>query len=41
MRIDAQGFTADVVYDRAVWAGYIKDYEGGTIMHASAIYAWI
>lgn len=27
-----QGFTADVTLDRSIWAGYIKDYEGGTIM---------
>lgn len=29
----SQGFTKDVGLDRSVWAGYIKDYEGGTIMH--------
>ncbi|KAI5123056.1 hypothetical protein M0805_000491 [Coniferiporia weirii] len=27
-----QGFTKQITLDRAVWAGYIKDYEGGTIM---------
>jgi histone acetyltransferase len=27
-----QGFTTDITLDRAVWVGYIKDYEGGTIM---------
>lgn len=28
-----QGFTKEIGLDRSVWAGYIKDYEGGTIMH--------
>ncbi|KAG0148059.1 hypothetical protein CROQUDRAFT_42006 [Cronartium quercuum f. sp. fusiforme G11] len=32
-----QGFTKDVVLDRSVWAGYIKDYEGGTIMHCAML----
>lgn len=32
-----QGFTADVTLDRSVWAGYIKDYEGGTIMHCQMV----
>ena len=27
-----QGFSKHITLDRAVWAGYIKDYEGGTIM---------
>ena len=27
-----QGFSKEITLDRAVWAGYIKDYEGGTIM---------
>jgi histone acetyltransferase len=27
-----QGFSKQITLDRAVWAGYIKDYEGGTIM---------
>jgi len=27
-----QGFTKDVNFDRSVWGGYIKDYEGATIM---------
>jgi len=30
-----QGFTKEIQLDRSVWAGYIKDYEGGTIMHVS------
>lgn len=30
-----QGFSKEIKLDRSVWAGYIKDYEGGTIMHAS------
>ena len=27
-----QGFTTDITLDRNIWAGFIKDYEGGTIM---------
>lgn len=32
-----QGFTTDCTLDRSVWAGYIKDYEGGTIMHCEMV----
>ncbi|KAI8901151.1 hypothetical protein BC833DRAFT_536072 [Globomyces pollinis-pini] len=32
-----QGFTTDITLDRAVWMGYIKDYEGGTIMQCTMI----
>lgn len=31
-----QGFTTDITLDRSVWVGYIKDYEGGTIMQVCA-----
>ena len=33
-----QGFTKDVMMDREKWVGYIKEYDGGTIMecHLSA-----
>lgn len=27
-----QGFSKEITLPRSVWAGYIKDYEGGTIM---------
>ena len=27
-----QGFTREITLDRSIWVGYIKDYEGGTIM---------
>merc|ERR1711939_335647 len=27
-----QGFTKEITLDRSIWMGYIKDYEGGTIM---------
>ncbi|OBA21513.1 histone acetyltransferase GCN5, partial [Metschnikowia bicuspidata var. bicuspidata NRRL YB-4993] len=27
-----QGFTKEVTLDKLVWVGYIKDYEGGTLM---------
>jgi len=32
-----QGFTKDITLDRQKWMGYIKDYEGGTIMQCSMI----
>ncbi|GAA5917130.1 hypothetical protein JCM8208_005474 [Rhodotorula glutinis] len=32
-----QGFTKEIQMERADWAGYIKDYEGGTIMHCSML----
>lgn len=32
-----QGFTTDITLDRAVWVGYIKDYEGGTIMQCTML----
>ncbi|KAK2593665.1 histone acetyltransferase [Conoideocrella luteorostrata] len=28
-----QGFTKDITLDKSLWMGYIKDYEGGTLMH--------
>ncbi|KAJ1955032.1 histone acetyltransferase, partial [Dipsacomyces acuminosporus] len=27
-----QGFTKEITLDRRLWMGYIKDYEGGTLM---------
>lgn len=32
-----QGFTKDITLPRSVWAGYIKDYEGGTIMQCTML----
>lgn len=32
-----QGFSKEIGLDRSVWAGYIKDYEGGTIMHCAML----
>ncbi|KII92810.1 hypothetical protein PLICRDRAFT_104366 [Plicaturopsis crispa FD-325 SS-3] len=32
-----QGFSKDITLERAVWAGYIKDYEGGTIMQCTML----
>jgi N-acetylglutamate synthase-like GNAT family acetyltransferase len=32
-----QGFTTDVTLDKAIWMGYIKDYEGGTIMQCTMV----
>ncbi|KAF4124948.1 histone acetyltransferase [Geosmithia morbida] len=32
-----QGFTKEITLDRRVWMGYIKDYEGGTIMQCSML----
>jgi histone acetyltransferase len=30
----SQGFTKDITFEKSKWVGYIKDYEGGTIMQA-------
>jgi histone acetyltransferase len=27
-----QGFTKEITLDRKLWAGYIKDYEGATLL---------
>merc|ERR1711939_345770 len=32
-----QGFTKEIALDRSIWMGYIKDYEGGTIMQCSML----
>ncbi|XBW36851.1 hypothetical protein QEN19_002430 [Hanseniaspora menglaensis] len=33
-----QGFTKDISgLDKKVWMGYIKDYEGGTLMHCAMV----
>ena len=32
-----QGFTAKVSLDRSLWAGYIKDYDGGTLMQCTLV----
>lgn len=32
-----QGFTKEINLDRSIWVGYIKDYEGGTLMQCSMI----
>ncbi|EHK99241.1 putative Histone acetyltransferase GCN5 [Glarea lozoyensis 74030] len=32
-----QGFTKEITLDRSLWMGYIKDYEGGTIMQCSMV----
>lgn len=32
-----QGFTTEITLDKSVWMGYIKDYEGGTIMQGSML----
>ncbi|KAK5073380.1 histone acetyltransferase [Exophiala xenobiotica] len=32
-----QGFTKDITLEKSVWMGYIKDYEGGTIMQCSML----
>ncbi|KAJ1669408.1 histone acetyltransferase, partial [Spiromyces aspiralis] len=29
-----QGFTKEITLDKRLWVGYIKDYEGGTLMQA-------
>ncbi|KAF2091239.1 Bromodomain-containing protein [Saccharata proteae CBS 121410] len=32
-----QGFTKDITLEKPRWMGYIKDYEGGTIMQCSMV----
>ena len=32
-----QGFTKEITLEKAKWMGYIKDYEGGTIMQCSMV----
>ncbi|KAL8778018.1 MAG: hypothetical protein Q9194_002231 [Teloschistes cf. exilis] len=32
-----QGFTKDITLERPTWMGYIKDYEGGTIMQCTMV----
>lgn len=34
---EKQGFSKDITLDRSLWAGYIKDYEGGTIMQCKLL----
>lgn len=34
---EKQGFSKEITLDRSVWAGYIKDYEGGTIMQCTML----
>ncbi len=32
-----QGFSKEISLDRSIWVGYIKDYEGGTLMQCSMV----
>jgi histone acetyltransferase len=32
-----QGFTKEISLDKSIWMGYIKDYEGGTLMQCSLL----
>lgn len=32
-----QGFTKDITLEKSIWMGYIKDYEGGTLMQCSTV----
>jgi histone acetyltransferase len=32
-----QGFYREVTLDRSIWAGYIKDYDGGTLMQCTMV----
>jgi histone acetyltransferase len=32
-----QGFTKDITLEKSKWMGYIKDYEGGTLMQCTMI----
>lgn len=32
-----QGFTKEITLDKTIWMGYIKDYEGGTLMQCTML----
>ncbi|ERF70831.1 Histone acetyltransferase GCN5 [Endocarpon pusillum Z07020] len=32
-----QGFTKEITLEKSIWMGYIKDYEGGTIMQCTML----
>ncbi|CEP62613.1 histone acetyltransferase GCN5 LALA0_S05e09538g [Lachancea lanzarotensis] len=32
-----QGFTKEVTLEKSIWMGYIKDYEGGTLMQCTTL----
>jgi histone acetyltransferase len=32
-----QGFTKEITLDRSIWVGYIKDYDGGTLMQCTMV----
>ncbi|KAL9618464.1 MAG: hypothetical protein Q9160_006842 [Pyrenula sp. 1 TL-2023] len=32
-----QGFTKEITLEKSIWMGYIKDYEGGTIMQCTMV----
>jgi histone acetyltransferase len=32
-----QGFTKEITLEKSIWMGYIKDYEGGTIMQCTIL----
>ncbi|KAJ9270629.1 hypothetical protein DTO212C5_3418 [Paecilomyces variotii] len=32
-----QGFTKEITLDKSIWMGYIKDYEGGTLMQCTML----
>ncbi|GAB1216758.1 histone acetyltransferase [Aspergillus terreus] len=32
-----QGFTKEITLNKSIWMGYIKDYEGGTLMQCSVL----
>lgn len=34
---EKQGFSKEITLAKSVWAGYIKDYEGGTIMQCTMV----
>ena len=33
-----QGFAKDITLEKSVWMGYIRDYEGGTLMQFSMVF---
>ncbi|KDB20784.1 hypothetical protein H109_07257 [Trichophyton interdigitale MR816] len=37
IRATSPGFTKDITLEESVWRGYIKDYEGGTLMQCTLL----
>lgn len=38
LMVHTQGFSKEIREDKSIWAAYIKDYEGGTLMEVSLLH---